>query len=330
MAQVGKNGPDLSPIGLGCMGMSEFYGATDDTQSLKVLHRAMELGVDMLDTADMYGDGHNEALIGRFLKETSHRPFIATKFGIRRDKEDGTSAYQRIIDNSPEYIRSACEASLRRLGIETIDLYYMHRYSPDYALEDTMETLARLVEEGKIRAIGLSEVSVSTLQRAQSIHPIAALQTEYSLQTRDVEAEILPACKALGIAFVAYSPLGRGMLSGAITSRESLAENDFRRLSPRFEEDAMKANLARLDVLQEIAATHDVSAAQTALAWVLHQGERVFAIPGTKQIRYLESNCAAGDISLSADELARLDVAFAPGTVEGARYPEAGLKTVNT
>ncbi|MEZ5987301.1 MAG: aldo/keto reductase [Hyphomonas sp.] len=328
--QIGPQGHEISVIGLGCMGMSEFYGESDDANSLTVLHRAMELGVDMLDTADMYGNGHNEMLIARFLKETASRPFIATKFGIRRDKEDGTSAYQRIIDNSPEYIRAACEASLKRLGLETIDLYYMHRYSPDYPLEDAIGMLSRLVEEGKVRSIGLSEVSAATLRRAHAIHPISALQTEYSLQTRDVEAEILPACKTLGVTFVAYSPLGRGMLSGAITSRDSLAENDFRRLSPRFEEDAMQQNLIHLDTLKDIAARHGATPAQIALAWVLHQGDNVCAIPGTRQIRYLEANCAAGEITLTPDDLLRLDKAFAAGTVQGARYPEAGLKTVHT
>ncbi|MBR9808664.1 MAG: aldo/keto reductase [Alphaproteobacteria bacterium] len=328
--KFGHTGTSQAAIGLGCMGMSEFYGETDDAQSLAVLHRAMELGVTLFDTADMYGDGHNEVLLGRFLKEVTGTPFIATKFGIRRDKEDGTQAYQRVIDNSPSYIRTACEASLKRLGVEAIDLYYMHRYSPDYALEEAIGTLSRLVEEGKVKAIGLSEVSADTLRRAHAIHPVSAVQTEYSLQTRDVEAEVLPACLELGIALVAYSPLGRGMLSGQITSREALAEDDFRRLSPRFKENALKQNVARLDVLKSMAAAHEANPAQIALAWVLHQGEGVFAIPGTKRVSYLEANVAAAEIALTADDLARLDQAFAPGTVQGARYPEAGLKTVNT
>ncbi|KCZ54234.1 hypothetical protein HY29_14990 [Hyphomonas beringensis] len=329
--ELGKTGVSLPAIGLGCMGMSEFYGETDDAESLRVLHRAMDLGVKMLDTADMYGNGHNERLLGKFLKETAATPFIATKFGIRRDKEDGSSAYQRIVDNSPDYIRSACESSLQRLGVETIDLYYMHRYAPDYPLEDAIGTLSRLVEEGKVKAIGLSEVSAETLRRAHAVHPVSALQTEYSLQTRHIETDILPACKELGIAFVAYSPLGRGMLSGAITSRDMLSQDDARRtIFERFTDEALKENLVRMNVFDDIGAKHEASAAQIALAWVLHQGENVFAIPGTKRIPYLEANVAAGQIELTADELAQLDEAFAPGTVKGARYPEAGLKTVNT
>lgn len=328
--QLGQTGITLNAIGLGCMGMSEFYGETDDSQSLDVLHHAMTLGVDMLDTADMYGNGHNETLLGQFLKQTTERPFIATKFGIRRDTPAEAGTYQRGIDNSPDYIATACEASLKRLGVETIDLYYMHRYSPSYPLEDAIGAMSRLVEAGKIRAIGLSEVSAETLHRAHAIHPITALQTEYSLQTRDVEAEILPACEALGVSFVAYSPLGRGMLSGAIRSREQLDENDFRRLSPRYEADALEANLQSVTTLETIAKEHGRTPAQIALAWVLQRSERLFAIPGTKRRSYLEANCAAGDIVLRPDDVTRLEDAFAPDRVQGGRYPDAGLKLVNT
>nr|WP_321360430.1 aldo/keto reductase [uncultured Hyphomonas sp.] len=329
--ELGKTGVSLPAIGLGCMGMSEFYGETDDAESLRVLHRAMDLGVKMLDTADMYGNGHNERLLGKFLKETATTPFIATKFGIRRDKEDGSSAYQRVVDNSPDYIRSACESSLQRLGVETIDLYYMHRYAPDYPLEDAIGTLSRLVEEGKVKAIGLSEVSAETLRRAHAVHPVSALQTEYSLQTRHVESDILPACKELGIAFVAYSPLGRGMLSGAITSRDALAQDDARRtIFERFTDEALKENLVRMKVFDDIGAKHEASPAQIALAWVLQQQENIFVIPGTKRIKYLEINCAADAIILDTNDMEKLEAAFPPGAVTGARYPEAGLRTVNT
>ena len=329
--ELGQTDLSLPAIGLGCMGMSEFYGETDDATSLAVLHRAMELGVEMLDTADMYGDGHNEELLGRFLKETTATPFIATKFGIRRDQSSATAGqYERVIDNSPAYIRQACEASLTRLGVDVIDLYYMHRFIPDFALDEAVGTLARLVEEGKVRYIGLSEVSAATLQRAHAIHPITALQTEYSLQTRDVEEDILPACRALGISFVAYSPLGRGMLTGSITDHNALAPDDFRRLSPRFADNALAANLDAVGTVREIARTREAQPAQIALAWVLQQADNLFAIPGTKQLKYLEMNWGAGEITLTPEEMGLLQGAFRPGAVHGARYPEPGLKIVNT
>ncbi|MCG8690319.1 MAG: aldo/keto reductase [Minwuiales bacterium] len=322
---LGRNGPALPAIGLGCMGMSEFYGQRDDKTSMQVLDRAYDLGVRHFDTADIYGSGHNEELLSGFLGRHAGDLFVATKFGIRR--VDG--AYERVIDNSPDYIRSACEASLTRLGIETIDLYYAHRVNTETPIEETVGALSRLVDEGKIRHIGLCEVSADTLRRAHATHPISALQTEYSLTTRDVEAEILPACRALDIAFVAYSPLGRGLLSGTITSADGLDQSDFRRLSPRFGGDNLARNLDRLGALKRIAAGRGVTPAQVALAWLLAQGDDIFAIPGTKRISYLEDNVAAGDIDLTSEELAALSDAMPVGSVHGERYPEAGRVGLN-
>ncbi|MFV0475938.1 MAG: aldo/keto reductase [Pikeienuella sp.] len=322
ISKLGRDGPELPVLGLGCMGMSEFYGATDDAQSLKVLRRAVDLGVAMFDTADMYGDGRNEELLARLLAEVGERAFIATKFGIR--KQPG--GYARSIDNSPAYIRSACEASLRRLGRERIDLYYLHRAEPNRPIEEAMETLAALKREGKIAHIGLSEISEETLRRAQAVHPVAAVQSEYSLTTRDMEAAILPACRALGVAFVAYSPLGRGLLSGAL-DRRALAADDFRHHAPRFAEDALDANLARLERLRAIAAAHEATPSQVALAWALAQG--VFAIPGTKRLSYLEENIAAARLRLTPEDMASLDAEYAQGSFEGARYTAEGMKGVN-
>lgn len=319
---LGADGPQLPALGLGCMGMSEFYGETDDAQSLAVLARAHELGVRMLDTADMYGNGHNEELLARFLKTSERDVFIATKFGIRK----APGEYARSIDNSPNYIREACEASLRRLGVERIDLYYVHRAEAGRPIEETMGVLADLVRAGKIAHIGLSEVSAETLRRAHAVHPVAAVQSEYSLTTRDMEADVLPACRDLGIAFVAYSPLGRGLLSGTMKSGD-LAENDFRRNAPRFAGDALEANLAHLDTLRMIADQREATPSQVALAWVLSRG--VFAIPGTKRLSYLEQNIAAASLRLSEDDIAKLDRAYAPGSFTGARYTAEGMKGVN-
>ena len=319
---LGTDGPQLPQLGLGCMGMSEFYGETDDAQSLAVLDRAYELGVRMFDTADMYGNGHNEELLARFLKHEHAEAFVATKFGIRKQPGE----YARTIDNSPDYIRQACDASLTRLGIDRIDLYYVHRADAGRDIEETMGVLADLVAAGKIARIGLSEVSAETLRRANMAHPIAAVQSEYSLTTRDMEAEVLPTCRELGVAFVAYSPLGRGLLSDAI-DREDLAEDDFRRQSPRFDEDALEANRARLGTLSAIADRREATLAQVALAWVLAKG--VFAIPGTKRLAYLEQNVAAVSLSLSADDVDRLDRAYVPGTFVGDRYTAEGMKGVN-
>lgn len=319
---LGAVGPQLPALGLGCRGMSEFYGKTDDSQSLAVLARAHELGVRMFDTADMYGSGHNEELLARFLKTGGRDAFIATKFGIRR----APGAYARSIDNSPDYIREACEASLRRLGVERIDLYYLHRAEAGRPIEDTIEVLADLVRAGKIARIGLSEVSAETLRRTHAVHPVAAVQSEYSLTTRDMEADMLPTCRELGVAFVAYSPLGRGLLSGRMKSSD-LAQNDFRRYAPRFAGDALETNLAHLDTLRDIADQREATPSQVALAWALAKG--VFAIPGTKRLSYLEQNIAAASLRLSADDIAKLDRAYAPGRFAGDRYPAEGMKGVN-
>jgi aryl-alcohol dehydrogenase-like predicted oxidoreductase len=319
---LGADGPHLPALGLGCMGMSEFYGETDDARSLAVLARAYELGTRMFDTADMYGNGHNEELLARFLKQGHPDAFIATKFGIRKAPGD----YARSIDNSPDYIRQACDASLRRLGVEQIGLYYVHRAEAERPIEETVQVLADLVQAGKIARIGLSEVSADTLRRAHAVHPVAAVQSEYSLTTRDMEAEVLPACRELGVAFVAYSPLGRGLLSGTL-DRDSLAENDFRRIAPRFGDEALEANNARLDTLRAIADMREATPSQVALAWVLAKG--AFAIPGTKRLTYLEQNIAAASLRLSADDIAGLDRAYAPGSFTGERYTAEGMKGVN-
>lgn len=313
----------LPPLGLGCMGMSEFYGETDDDASLRVLHRAVERGVRLFDTADTYGDGHNEQLLARLLSETGEKLVIATKFGIRREG----GSYARRIDNSAAYVRSACEASLRRLGRDRIDLYYVHRVDSGIPIEDTMTVLAELVAEGKIRAIGLSEVSPATLRRAHAVHPVTAVQSEYSLSTRDVESELLPCCRDLGIAFVAYSPLGRGLLSGEV-DRTALSPGDFRASNPRFAAETFDRNLAALATLRDIADHHGATPSQVALAWVLAQ--KVFAIPGTKRLSYLEQNCDAAQFRLTASELASLDRAYQPGTFAGDRYTAEGMKGVNT
>ena len=319
---LGAGGQNLPGLGLGCMGMSEFYGETDDAQSLAVLARGYDLGLRMFDTADMYGNGHNEELLARFLKTGRPDAFIATKFGIRK----APGEYARIIDNSPDYIRQACDASLQRLGIEQIGLYYVHRAETGRAIEETMGVLAELVEAGKIAGIGLSEVSAATLRRAHAVHPVAAVQSEYSLTTRDIEAEVLPACRELGIAFVAYSPLGRGLLSGTL-DRDKLAESDFRRNAPRFGAGALEDNNARLDTLRSIADRREATPSQVALAWVLAKG--AFAIPGTKRLGYLEQNVAAASLRLSADDIAKLDSSYAPGTFSGERYTAEGMKGVN-
>lgn len=325
-----KLGPDLdvSALGLGCMGMSEFYGPADDTQSHAVLDRAMELGIDFFDTADAYGRGHNEILVRDFLARHKRsrdqgRLKVATKFGIVRDDAD---SYARSLDNSPAYIQQACEASLRRLGVERIDLYYVHRADRAVPIEDTVGTLARLVEQGKIAAIGLCEVAEQTLRRAHAVHPIAAIQSEYSLWSRDMEADILPACRELGVGFVAYSPLGRGFLTGTVKTTEGLADTDFRRLSPRFEAAHLDRNLKMLDALDHVGAEQQRQPGQIALAWLLAQGENIVPIPGTKRLRYLEENAAAAHIRLTSAQLARLAAAFPVGGASGERYPEEGMK----
>jgi len=324
--RLGNSGITVSALGLGCMGMSEFYGATDDTQSLATLARALEIGVTLFDTADMYGTGHNETLLGGFIRPRRDRVVIATKFGILR--QPGQKG--RVIDSSPTYVRTACDASLKRLGIETIDLYYAHRINPDIPIEDTVGAMADLVRAGKVRALGLSEVSPATLRRAAQVHPISAVQTEYSLWSRDPESGILAACREVGAAFVAYSPLGRGMLTGAFSSPEDLASDDYRRFTPRFQDDNFKANLRLVEIVKTLAAEKGITPAQLALAWLLHQGQDIIPIPGTKRIARLEENVAATSVALTADDLARLDRLLPPGSTLGARYAAEAMAGVNS
>lgn len=316
---------DVSALGLGCMGMSEFYGARDDVESMEVLNRAIDLGVTFLDTADIYGPHHNEELIGRFLAERKPSVVIATKFGIVRKPGE----YARTIDNSPDYVKSACEASLRRLGVEHIDLYYVHRIDRSRPIEEAMGALAQLVDEGKIGHIGLSEVSAATLRRAHAVQPVAAVQTEYSLWSRDVEKEVLPTCRELGVGFVPYSPLGRGFLTGAYNKDVAIDTGDFRANLPRFSPDNIEANSSIVDVVVRLATSKGCTSAQIALAWLLSKGDDIVPIPGTKRIRYLEENVAAVDVALSAEEVDKLEAAIAPLEVVGERYTEEGMKGLN-
>ncbi|MCS3432768.1 aldo/keto reductase [Klebsiella sp. BIGb0407] len=326
--QQRKPGIDLalSPLGLGCMGMSEFYGPRDDKQSLQTLEQAVEMGINFFDTADMYGPYHNEELLGHFLKTHSHDVHIATKFGIVRKPGE----YQRTLDNSPRYARQSCEASLRRLGIEQIDLYYVHRLDPHQPVEETMTGLIPLVQEGKIARIGLCEVSAATLRRAHAVHPVAAVQTEYSLWTRDVEVEVLPACRELGISLVAYSPLGRGFLTGRFQNNATFEEGDFRGSLPRFQPDNIDANRALVNVVTDLAATKGCSPAQIALAWLLAQGDDIIPIPGTKRLTHLQDNLGALSVHLEPLEMARLYQALDALPVVGERYTSEGMKGVNT
>lgn len=319
-------GTDLtvSALGLGCMGMSEFYGPRDDDNSLRVLHEAAELGIDFLDTADMYGPHHNEGLIGRFLNETSAPMKVATKFGIVREPGE----YRRSLDNGPDYARQACEGSLQRLGIERIDLYDVHRVQQDRPIEETMEGLARLVDEGKIARIGLCEVSAETLRRAHAVHPVTAVQTEYSLWSRGPENSVLPACRELGIGFVPYSPLGRGFLTGRFQDGR-FEEGDFRASLPRFQNDATLANRRIADLVAGVAKRKSCTPAQLALAWLLAQGEDIVPIPGTKQSKYLRDNVGAAEVMLSNAELADIDAGLADRPVSGARYNAEGMKGVD-
>ncbi|WP_312305332.1 aldo/keto reductase [Pulveribacter sp.] len=321
---LGTSGPAVSALGLGCMGMSEFYGPSEDAGSLRTLARALELGVTLFDTADTYGLGHNEELLGRFIREGGAarrgRMVLATKFGIVR----AAGQYERRIDNSPAYIRAACEASLRRLGVERIDLYYCHRRDPQVPIEDVAGALGELVAEGKIGAIGLSEVSEDTLRRAHAVHPVAAVQSEYSLWSREPEAGMLATCADLGTAFVAYSPLGRAFLTGTVKASE-LADNDFRKNNPRFAGEAGASNSRLVQALAAFAQARGLSSSQIALAWLLNKQPHVIPIPGTRRIPYLESNVRAASVTLDAGEIAELDALFARGNVAGARYPEAGF-----
>jgi len=322
--QLGRRGPLVSAIGLGCMGMSEFYGPGDEKESIATIHRALDLGVTFLDTADMYGPYTNEELVGRAIRGRRDRVVLATKFGIVR----GDDPRIRSINGRPEYVRSACDGSLRRLGVDTIDLYYQHRVDPATPIEDTVGAMADLVRAGKIRWIGLSEAGPETLRRASAVHPIAAVQTEYSLWSRDPEDGVLAACRELGIGFVAYSPLGRGFLTGQIRRFEDLAPDDYRRLSPRFQGENFQKNVDLVRQVEEMAAEKRCRPSQLALAWVLAQGKEIVPIPGTKRRTYLEENVGALDVKLGPADLARLDEIMPPGAAAGLRYPEAMMQAV--
>ncbi|GAA4350286.1 aldo/keto reductase [Angustibacter luteus] len=315
------HGSDLtvSALGLGCMGMSEFYGTTDEPEAVRTLERAVDLGVTFFDTADMYGPFTNEQLVGRVLAPHRDRVVLATKFGNVRDAEDPT---KRWVDGSPDYVRQACDASLQRLGVDHVDLYYQHRVDKSTPIEETVGAMAELVQAGKVRRLGLSEASAETIRRAHAVHPITALQTEYSLWTRHVESQILPTLRELGIGLVPYSPLGRGFLTGAITSADQLDASDFRRHNPRFVGDALEHNLALVEAVREIAEGKGATPAQLALAWVLAQGPDVVPIPGTRRVNRLEENVGADSVELTGDDLARIERAFPKDAAQGERYPD--------
>jgi aryl-alcohol dehydrogenase-like predicted oxidoreductase len=324
--KLGSQGLKTSQLGLGCMGMSEFYGAGNDAESINVIHRALDLGVSFLDTADIYGPFTNEELVGKAIQGKRNEVTLATKFGIQRDPKN---AAHRGLSGKPDYVKSACEASLKRLSVEVIDLYYLHRVDPTTPIEETVGAMANLVTEGKVKTIGLSEVSGNTLKRAHKIHPITAVQTEYSLWSRDPEDEILNTCKELGVAFVAYSPLGRGFLTGQIKKFEDFESTDFRRTSPRFQGENFEKNLQLVTKLEALAARKGCTTSQLALAWVIAQGDFIFPIPGTKRLKYLEENVGALTVKLTSDELKEINAIAPKDIAAGTRYSEGGMRIVN-
>ena len=322
---LGRSGLQVSVLGLGCMGMSQSYGTPDDTESRATLLRALEIGVTFLDTADAYGGGENETLVGSMIRDRRNDVVLATKFGILRD----ATGVPRGVDGSPAYAKRACDASLQRLGVDVIDLYYLHRVDPNVPIEDSVGAMSELVQAGKVRHLGLSEASPDSLRRACKVHPITALQSEYSLWNREPELDVIPACRELGIGFVPFSPLGRGFLSGTVTATDNLPADDFRRILPRFTGEALDHNLALVRSLEVLAETRHCTTSQLALAWILAKGDDIVPIPGTKRRTYLESNAAAADITLSADEVSELDAAFPVGAAAGARYPADVMKLVD-
>ncbi|MEZ4228758.1 MAG: aldo/keto reductase [Polyangiaceae bacterium] len=323
--KLGKSDIDLAVVGLGCMGMSEFYGPAEDSKSIEVIHHALERGVNFFDTADMYGVGRNEELVGKALEGKREQAVIATKFAVVRG-DDGSRFG---ISGKPEYVKSACEKSLKRLNIETIDLYYQHRVDPETPIEDTVGAMAELVKEGKVKYLGLSECSTDTLRRAYAVHPISAVQSEYSLWSREPEDGMLATCEELGVSFVAYSPLGRGFLTGAIKSIDDLAEDDFRRYNPRFQGENFQKNLDIVKKVEELAQARGITPAQLALSWVIAKSKRTLTIPGTRSSKRLDENAAAADVELSPEEIARIEAAFPKDIAAGTRYPEAAMGSLN-
>src|SRR5512134_2935449 len=322
---LGGSGLVVSRMGLGCMGMSEFYGPADEGESIRTIHRALEMGMNFLDTADVYGLGRNEELVGKAIRDRRGKAVLATKFGNVRGADGSWIG----VNGKPDYVRSCCESSLRRLGVEVIDLYYQHRVDTATPVEETVGAMADLVRQGKVRCLGLSEAAPATIRKACAVHPIAALQSEYSLWTREPEAEVIPTCRELGIGFVAYSPLGRGIFGGRIRGPEDIAEGDYRRNSPRFVGENLASNLILVKRLEEIAADRKCRPAQLALAWLLARGQDIFPIPGTKRVDRLEENAAATVLDLSAEDISRLDAAFPAGAARGTRYPEQAMKAVH-